>query len=352
MTVPMSVQERIRKLDQDGISGRQISQQLGISRSTVAKYLAEEDYSPKPPPRHTRPGGSVITGHEQTIIDWLEKDKKFPRKQRHTAQRVFQRLLDVQGYEGTYSPVQRFIKRHRQAAQTAENGYLKLEWDPGTVQVDFGQAEAFINGEQRTVHVLVVTYPFSNMRFAQAYRGETAECVCHGLRTIFEHVGSAPRQMIFDNATGIGRRRKTTILESKLFAAFKAHYRSEAKYCNPDSGNEKGNVENAVGFLRRNLMVPVPQVASYQGLNRFLLEACDQLGAREHWRRRIRIGERFTRDQAAGLALPGVGFDPVHYEIRKGDKYGNLNTLYVLSHHFSNGSWQVWDPLPRTIREK
>lgn len=334
MTVPMSVQERIRKLDHDGISGRQIATQLGISRSTVAKYLAVADYSPQPPTPRSRPAGSVIAGHEDTIKEWLDEDKKFPRKQRHTAQRVFDRLRDEEGYTGTYSPVQRFIKRHRQAEQTADDGFLELDWDPGTVQVDFGEAEAFINQEQRTVHVLVVTYPFSNMRFAQAYRGETAECVCHGLRTIFEHVGSVPRQMIFDNATGIGRRQKTKILESKLFAAFKAHYCSEAKYCNPDSGNEKGNVENAVGFLRRNFMVPVPRVGSYEALNQFLLEAGDRLGAKEHWRHRTPIGELFTRDQAAGLPLPGVEFDPVRYESRKADKYGNL---LVEKNHYAAG---------------
>src|SRR5699024_1825789 len=92
----------------------------------------------------------------------------------------------------------------------------------------------------------IVTVPSSNMRYVQAYRGEAAECITHGLRTIFEHIGGAARHWVFDNATGAGRRTGARIIESKLFSAFKLHYRCQARYCNPYSGHEKCNVENAV----------------------------------------------------------------------------------------------------------
>lgn len=128
--------------------------------------------------------------------------------------------------------------------------------------------------------------------------GETAECVCHGLRAVFEHIGAAPRHLVFDNATGIGRRTGTKVIETKLFSAFKLHYRSQSRYCNPYSGHEKGNVENAVGFLRRNLMVPEPEAVSLEALNQMLLDRCDELA--------------------------GVGFDPVRYESRRADKTGKL----------------------------
>ena len=324
MTEPMSVQETIRKLDSEGISGRKIAVQLNLSRATVAKYLSITNYSPAPPRVGKRPAGSVITGFEGTISAWLEGDKDQPRKQGDTAQRVFDRLVDEENYLGTYSPVQRFVKRYKQERQSDNDGFLELDWAPGTIQVDFGEAEVIVAGEQKVVHLFVVTFPYSNMRFAQAYGGETSECVCHGLRTVFEHIGSVPHRMIFDNATGVGRRVKTKVLETKLFAAFKAHYRSEAKYCNPYSGNEKGNVENAVGFLRRNLMVPLPVAATLEGLNKVLLERCDRLGDKPHWRRKIPIKDLFAQDIQAGLALPGVGFDPVRYESRKADKYGHL----------------------------
>lgn len=96
----MSVQERIRKLDSQGVSGREIARLVGLSRGTVAKYLRIDDYSPKPPSAHhrTRP---VLSGFESTIIRWLEDDKNAPRKQRHTAVRIFERLTAEEGYEGT-----------------------------------------------------------------------------------------------------------------------------------------------------------------------------------------------------------------------------------------------------------
>src|SRR5699024_9889900 len=93
-------------------------------------------------------------------------------------------------------------------------------------------------GVRMILHVLIVTFPFSNMRYAQAYRGETAECVCHGLRTIFDHVGMVPTMMVFDNATGIGKRIAKQVVETTLFSAFRLHYRAHSRYCNPDSGHD------------------------------------------------------------------------------------------------------------------
>lgn len=324
MTMSVHVQEEIRRLDAAGVPARRIARDLGVSRDSVTKYVEVQDYSPGPVVARRRPGGSVLTPFIPVIDRWLAEDARRPTKQRHTATRVFDRLVSEQGYTGSYSPVQRYVKRFKTEHRSDGQGYSQLSWAPGVAQVDFGQAQGLIAGVMQVLHVLVVTFPFSNMRFAQAYAGETAECVCHGLRTIFEHAGGVPRQLIFDNATGIGRRTGEQVIESKLFAAFKLHYRSHARYCNPYAGNEKGNVENAVGFLRRNLMVPEPEAASMTGLNKVLLARCDQLGTKEHWRKDVPIGELFAADVAACLALPGAGFDPVRYELRTPDKTGNL----------------------------
>jgi len=229
----MTVVEDIRRLDSQGVSNREIARRLSISRDTVAKYTNIEDFSPTPPTPTKRPGIKALDGLDVIINGWLEDDKKRPRKQRHTGRRVFDRLVAEYDYTGSYSTVSRYIKLWHQNHRHLSDGYIELTWTPGVAQVDFGQAEAIIAGQRMTLHMLVVTFPFSNMRFVQAYRGETAECVCHGLRTIFEHIGGVPRQLIFDNATGVGRRTGTTIIESKLFSAFKLHYRTSARYCNP-----------------------------------------------------------------------------------------------------------------------
>lgn len=324
MTVPMSVQESIRRLDSQGVPGREIARRLGVSRTSAAKYAGQQDFSPVPPTPVARPRASVLTGFEHVIEAWLGEDQRRPRKQRHTAKRVFDRLVDEHGFTGTYSPVQRFVKQWRARNRSAGEGFTELVWPAGTVQVDFGQVEAVIAGIRQVLHILVVTFPFSNMRFVQAYRGESAECVCHGLRTVFEHIGAVPRHMVFDNATGIGRRVGTKVVESKLFGAFKLHYRSGSRYCNPYSGHEKGNVENAVGFLRRNLMVPEPEAPSLQALNEVLMARCDALATTTHYRKGLPVSELFAQDVASSLELPGVGFDPVRYESRTADKTGNL----------------------------
>ncbi len=324
MTVPMSLQENIRRLDSQGVPVREIARRLGVSRTSVAKYADQQDFSPAPPSPLVRAGASVLTGFEHIIERWLVEDQRRPRKQRHTAKRVFDRLVAEHGFAGTYSPVQRFVKKWTALNRTAGEGFTELVWPAGTVQVDFGQAEAIIAGIRQVLHIFLVTFPFSNMRFVQAYRGETAECVCHGLRTVFEHIGAAPRHMVFDNATGIGNRVGTRVSETKLFGAFKLHYRSESRYCNPYSGHEKGNVENAVGFLRRNFMVPEPEAATLEGLNKVLMDRCDALATAVHYRKGLSLGELFVQDVAASLQLPGIGFDAVRYESRKADKTGNL----------------------------
>lgn len=303
---------------------REIARRLGISRTSVAKYAEQQDFSPAPPSPLARPGATVLTGFEHIIERWLSEDARRPRKQRHTAKRVFDRLVQEHGFTGTYSPVQRFVKKWTALNRTSGEGFNELLWPAGTVQVDFGEAEAIIGGIRQVLHIFLVTFPFSNMRFLQAYRGETAECVCHGLRTVFEHVGAVPRQMVFDNATGIGNRVGRRVTETKLFGAFKLHYRSESRYCNPYSGHEKGNVENAVGFLRRNFMVPEPEAETLEGLNKVLMAHCDSLATAVHYRKGLPLGELFTQDLAASLELPGVGFEAVRYESRRADRTGNV----------------------------
>lgn len=324
MTLPMSMQERIRALDGRGVPGRQIARDLGLSRTTVAKYIGKVDYSPAPPQRSGGPGQYALAGFTGVIDQWLTEDERRPVKQRHTARRVFDRLREEEGYMGSYSPVQRYVKGYKEQTRTRGEGFAELVWAPGSAQVDFGQGDAIIAGIQQTVFLLLVTFPYSNMRLMQAYFGQTAECVTHGLRRVGEFMGGMPREFIFDNAISVGRRTGKEIMESALFGAFKAHYRTSARYCNPESGHEKGNVENAVGFTRRNFMVPLPVVNSIAELNEMLWEKCLRVAQDKHWRKDIPIIELFARDKQASLMLPGIGFDAVRYESRRADKRGHI----------------------------
>lgn len=303
MTKPVSIQQRIRILDAQGVSWREIARRLGMSRDTVRKYATMEDCLPKPAVRKGR--RSLIDAYSGTVDSWLSADRLMPRKQRHTARRVYARLVEEEGFEGSYSSVQRYVKRWREEHRSDGDGYLELDWSAGVMQVDFGEAVATIGGGDVKVHCLVATFPHSNMRYVAAMPGENAECVCEGLAQIFDHIGMVPRVLVLDNATGAGHRvawNKVTVV--RVFAMFCDHYRLETRFCNPYSGNEKGSVENAVGFLRRNLMVPKPNAESHRQLTRHLLSRCDAIADVDHYCSGRPIRELFDEDRGEMQPLP------------------------------------------------
>ena len=190
MTIPVSVQQRIRLLDQQGTPWRAIARDLNVSRDTVRKYALMEDCSPKPKPSTTRP--RKLDGFTPVIDEWLQADRFMPRKQRHTAKRVYDRLVTEKGFTGSYSAVQRYVKQWRQEHRPACDGFMELEWRPGVMQVDFGEAVVVLAGVKTKVHCLVASFPYSNKRYVVALPGENAQCVCEGLVEIFEHIGLVP----------------------------------------------------------------------------------------------------------------------------------------------------------------
>lgn len=339
MTKPVSIQQRIRILDARGVSWREIARQLGASRDTVRKYATMEDCSPKPAVRKGR--RSLIDAHSETVDSWLAADRLMPRKQRHTARRVYDRLVEEEGFQGSYSSVQRYVRRWREEHRPDGDGYLELDWRAGAMQVDFGEAVATIGGGDVKVHCLVATFPHSNMRYVAAMPGENAECVCEGLTQIFDHIGMAPRVLVLDNATGAGHRvawNKVAVV--RVFAMFCDHYRLETRFCNPYSGNEKGSVENAVGFLRRNLMVPKPNAESHRQLTRHLLSRCDTIADADHYRSGRPIRELFDEDRGELQPLPRARFDAVEWVERKADKEGNIQIGSV--RYLAGPSWRGW----------
>ena len=324
MTTPVRVQQSIRQLETKGLTHAQIARELGVSRTTVVKY-ASRDYSPVPAAGREGSRSLVVGRYARKADEWLEADRRMPRKQRHTARRVHERLVEECGFEGSYSSVQRWVKRWRQRHRDEAEGFSELEWAPGSAQVDFGQALAVVAGVERTVHFLVVSFPYSNMRYVAALPGETAECVCHGLNLVFSHVGMVPRVLVFDNATGVGRRRADgTVTQTRPFSLFCAHYGFETRFCNPCSGHEKGSTENAVGFLRRNLMVPTPSAEGWDRLTDAWLERCDEIAHADHYREDVPIRDLFETDLDHMLPLPPSMFDACDWRDVKTDRTGTV----------------------------
>ena len=322
MTLPLDTMNDIRAMDADGVPRAEIARRLHVSRNTVAKYADMEDMSPAAPAPSPR-GRPALGDHAGWVGEVLEADLAAPRKQRHTARRIFDRLVSERGYGGSYSTVQRFVREWRLARDAGPGeGYLELEWPAGTCQADFGNFRAVVAGEPLDLKLLVATLPLSNDRQCVALRSQRSECLCAGLAEIFSRWGRAPRVVVLDNATEAGRMVRGEVTESGLFSQFRGHYRFESRYCNPYSGNEKGSVENAVGFLRRNLLVPVPSVASMGELNALLAEGCARLNAAGASRDGRPSAEALREDLAAMRALPGVAFDAVRWVSARADRRG------------------------------
>ena len=301
----MSQINHIKDLSNCGYRISEISKKTGADPKTIRKYLAQDDFSPQPPVIQEKP--SKLDPFKPIIQEWLDEDKKHWRKQHHTAQRVYERLVEEHGYTGSYSIVQRYMKK-----------------DPGPAQVDFGEADFYEAGKLCRKKYLTVSFPYSNDGYSQVFGGETAECVCQGLQDIFEFIGGVPPLLIFDNATGVGRRIGDAIHESELFSRFRAHYHFRVRFCNPYSGWEKGNVERKVDYNRANLFVPVPHFNEIEKYNRKLLARHEKKASELHYKKQIPIRELFEEDRKALLMLPPKRFDVCRYEWLKADGYGKV----------------------------
>ncbi len=320
----------IRKMGRRGASVAEISRTTGVSEPTVRKYLRAGDLSEEPPKVGAAGPSPTIEPYREVVDGWLEEDRRVWRKQRHTAKRVYDRLVAEHGYRGSYSTVRRYVKRRREEmarelGSREAQGYLLLEWAPGECQVDFGQADLRVRGVVERARFLVVTFPHSNVGLAQVAWGETSECVCQALRDIFEFVGGVPRRAVFDNATEVGRRVGSEVRTSEMFRLFAAHYGLDYSFTNPYSGNEKGAVENKVGAIRRNLFVPVPQVWDVRAYNGRLLDEClARSEGKAHYRRDACESELFEDDRRALSPLPEAGFPCVRWVTRRCDKQGTF----------------------------
>jgi len=243
------------------------------------------------------------------IIDRiLEEDRSAPRKQRHTAKRIFERLRDEHGFEGGYTIVKDYVRERRRRSREV---FVPLAHDPGHAQVDFGEALAVIAGVERKVHFFAMDLPHSDACFVKAYPAETSEAFCEGHIAAFAFFGGVPRSILYDNTMlavarilGDGTRQRT-----RIFNELQSHYLFADRYGRPGKGNDKGKVEGLIGLARRNFMVPIPRLGSFEALNAYLEARCrDRLAARLRGHDET-IGERLERDLRALLSLPPSPYD-------------------------------------------
>ena len=290
----------------EGMSIREASRVFGLHRDTVSKMLA---YSV--PPRYRRksaPRRPKLEAYTGVIDQILDGDHRVPKKQRHTAKRIFERLRDEYGFGGGYTIVKDYVREHRRRTREM---FVPLSHPPGHAQCDFGEALVVIGGVQRKAHCFVLDLPHSDGCFVKAYPAETTEAFLDGHVSAFSFLGGVPQSILYDNTKlavarilGDGKRQRT-----RSFAELQSHYLFDDRFGRPGKGNDKGKVEGLVGYTRRNFLVPIPSFESFDALNAHLERRClERMDAQLRGHLET-IGQRMELDLDALLSLPPVAYD-------------------------------------------
>ena len=295
-----------RRVLVDNQSKRSVCQEFNIHWDTLGKILG---HSEPPGYRLSRPRSKRKIGPFLGVIaEILVNDRQVHRKQRHTGKRIFERLKKEYKYAGGYTAVKEAVREWRRQHREV---FLPLSHPPGEAQVDFGQAKIILNGNEFTVALFVMTLPYSDAIFVCAYPRECTESFLDGHRRAFEFFGGVPKRISYDNSkiavkrVMCGRDRELT----DAFLGLQSHYLFAHHFCLVRRANEKGHVENLVGYARRNFMVPVPRINSIEQLNVQLKADC-----RKDLERKLR-GKSGTKAQLLDqerecfLAMPTEGFE-------------------------------------------
>jgi len=297
-----------RKVLLDGHSQRDVARELGHSRKTVAKAMEHAS-----PPGYTMGkarASPVMDRYRPLIEQWMESDKTAPPKQRHTAQRMFERLRDEQAFSGDAGTVRRFVARLK--AQQPREAFMPLVFEAGEeAQVDWGEAKVIENGTQRTVQLFCMRLSHSKASFVHPYERATMEAFLDGHVRAFEFFDGVPRRLAYDNlksaVTHVGRGRERRLNER--FMQLRSFYLFDTRFCNIESGNEKGDVENLVKRSQRTYLTPVPEVTDIAGdLADQLLSHCRRDLLKVDDRQTLSRGELLAKERLAFVPLPAAPF--------------------------------------------
>ncbi|HYB20860.1 MAG TPA: IS21 family transposase [Thermodesulfobacteriota bacterium] len=293
------------EVTREGKKKREVLRDEGIGWGTLKKILTH----PGPPGyRLQKPRPKLKIGaYLERIAQILEEDKALPKKQRHTAKRIYERIREM-GYGGKYTQVKEAV---RLLLRVKQEVFMPLIHRVGEAQVDFGYALAKVSGVLRKVGFFVMVLPYSNAFFVMAFERECTESYWEGHIRAFENFGGVPTRISYDNSK---------VLVSKIigpqerkltdgFLKLQSHYLFQEHFCRVGRPNEKGVVEGVVKYTRQNFFVPVPQVRDLEELNAQLAKRC-----KEDLKRCLRgkagtKEERLKEDQAAFFPLPAGTFD-------------------------------------------
>lgn len=270
--------ERIRRdREFEGLSLHALARRNGVHRRTVRQALDSGV-----PPERKRPVGRpapALGPYRELIDEWLIADRDAPRKQRHTAKRVHDRLVQEHGAVVGVTTVRDYVRRRRRELGLAAEAFCPQVHDPGvTAEVDWGEASVLIAGVLATVGLFLMRSCFSGACFVMAFETQSQQAFFEGHVHALDWYGGVFATVRYDNLKAAakktlkGRRR----VENERFVALRSHYLFESWFTlsGVEGAHEKGGVEGEVGRFRRNHLVPVPEVADLAELNGRLLAFC------------------------------------------------------------------------------
>jgi len=305
--------EQIRRdRDREGLSIRALAARHGVHRRAVREALA----SPLPSPRK-RPEGRPapkLGEYRELIDEWLIADLDAPRKQRHTAHRVWERLGEEHGAEVSERAVRKWVAHRRREFGEPPAAMVPLVHDPGIeAEVDWGEAVVILRGLPTKVFIFHMRACHSGGSFVVAFPRETQQAFLEAHVAAFDWFGGVFQTVRYDNLKAAvtkilkGRRR----VESDRFVALRSHYLFASSFCEPgeQGAHEKGGVEGEVGRFRRRHFVPVPEVQSIAELNVLIAAGCISDLKRTIIGRSHTVGEALSGEVAFLRALPAESFD-------------------------------------------
>jgi transposase len=302
---------RARRLE-PGVSVRELARRFGTHRRTVREALA----SAVPPARKlvVRPS-PVLDVWKPTIDAWLEADREAPRKQRHTARRIWQRLVGEHQAQVGESTVRRYVAEARRRQPPVLVEVKVPQWHPpgAEAEVDFGKVAFWLDGVLTDGWMFVFRLSASGRGFHRVYLNQAQQAFLDGHVRAFEHMGGVPGRIRYDNLKPAVQRvlRGRDRAEAERFVALRSHYGFDSFFCQPgpDGAHEKGGVEGEIGRFRRRHLVPVPRVASFGELNELVVAGDAADDRRRINGRAITVGENFAVEALTLRALPNERFD-------------------------------------------
>lgn len=316
-----------------GKSIRQIQKETGHSRVTIRKVLEGEFPEYKQRSAQTYP---VLDKYRDTIERWLKEDCENPKKQRHTARRIYTRLVEEEGYGGSEVTVRRYVRQVKAKEGMDTPGvFLVLEPDCGQeAEADWGRALAVIGGVRVPFHFFCMRSKFSAKTFIRAYPCEKQQAFFDAHVHAFRFFGGVFPAIVYDNLTSAVQKVLTGHgrIEQEGFRKLKAYYNFEARFCNPAAAHEKGGTEGMIGYIRRNYLVPIPVVESFEELNEKLLNACLRHGTHRTEGRTESVDCLFEREKEHLIPLPAVPMSNMYISETRVDKY---STVIADKNHYS-----------------